>query len=170
MKPARAARRPFVAVNCASIPETLIESELFGYKAGAFTGANRRGARGKIAQADGGTLFLDEIGDMSLPLQARLLLVLEAKEVVPLGGDAPESVDVAIVSATHRDLRRWSKTGSFREDLYYRLHGVSMNMPALRERHDIAVLITELVRAEAPRPLTITPSRDAATAAVRLAR
>ncbi len=150
--------RPFVAVNCASIPETLIESELFGYKAGAFTGANRRGARGKIAQADGGTLFLDEIGDMSLPLQARLLLVLEAKEVVPLGSETPESVDIAIVSATHRDLRQMVEKGSFREDLYYRLQGVSMNMPALRERHDMAALISDLARAEAPRPLSITPA------------
>lgn len=141
--------KPFVAVNCASIPETLIESELFGYKPGAFTGANRRGSRGKILQADGGTLFLDEIGDMPLHLQARLLRVLEEKEVVPLGGETPERVDIAIISATHRDLTQLIAEGQFREDLYYRLHGIALTMPPLRERKDRRALINDIVAREA---------------------
>lgn len=140
------AAKPFVAVNCASIPETLIESELFGYRPGAFTGANRRGSRGKILQADGGTLFLDEIGDMPLHLQARLLRVLEEKEVVPLGGETPEKVDVAVISATHRDLAKLIAEGQFREDLYYRLHGIALTMPPLRERQDRRALVHEIVR------------------------
>ena len=143
------ATKPFVAVNCASIPETLIESELFGYRPGAFTGANRRGSRGKILQADGGTLFLDEIGDMPLHLQARLLRVLEEKEVVPLGGETPEKVDVAVISATHRDLTQLIAEGQFREDLYYRLHGIALTMPALRERQDCRALVREILRREA---------------------
>ena len=97
--------KPFVALNCASLPESLIESELFGYKSGAFTGANREGSRGKIVQADGGTLFLDEIGDMPVQLQARLLRVLEDRMVVPLGGDKPIPVSIQLISATHRDVR-----------------------------------------------------------------
>lgn len=140
--------KPFVAVNCASIPETLIESELFGYRPGAFTGANRRGSRGKILQADGGTLFLDEIGDMPLHLQARLLRVLEEKEVVPLGGETPEKVDVAVISATHRDLTQLIADGQFREDLYYRLHGIALTMPALRERRDCKQLVRDIIRQE----------------------
>ena len=142
------ADKPFVAVNCASIPETLIESELFGYRPGAFTGANRHGSRGTILQADGGTLFLDEIGDMPLHLQARLLRVLEEKEVVPLGGDTPQKVDIAVISATHRDLTQLIAEGQFREDLYYRLHGITLTMPALRERRDLKALIREILRRE----------------------
>jgi len=126
---------PFVAVNCASIPETLIEAELFGYEDGAFTGARRKGAMGKIAQANGGTLFLDEIGDMPLALQARLLRVLQERQVVPLGGHKPVAVDVALVSATHRDLR---------EDLYYRLNGLVVKMPPLRERSDLQALVARM--------------------------
>ena len=141
-------RNSFVAVNCASIPETLIESELFGYKPGAFTGANRRGSRGKILQADGGTLCLDELGDMPLHLQARLLRVLEEKEVVPLGGEAPETVDVAVISATHRDLTKLIADGQFREDLYYRLHGMALTMPPLRERQDLRALVRDIVERE----------------------
>ena len=117
------AGKPFVAVNCASIPETLIESELFGYKYGAFTGARQEGRRGKILQAHGGTLFLDEIGDMPPALQTRLLRVLEEKEVLPLGSDTPVPVDVFLISATHRNLQEHIATGAFREDLYYRLNG-----------------------------------------------
>lgn len=137
--------KPFIAVNCASIPESLIESELFGYRPGAFTGANRKGSRGKIAQANGGSLFLDEIGDMPLALQARLLRVLEEKEVVPLGGETPEKVDVNIISATHRSLPELMESGRFREDLFYRLHGMSITMPALRARTDKRELIAKLL-------------------------
>lgn len=142
------ADKPFVAINCASIPESLIESELFGYKAGAFTGASRHGSPGKIVQADNGTLFLDEIGDMPLPLQARLLRVLEEKEVVPLGGHTPLSVDLRVISATHRDLAGMVAEGSFREDLYYRLQGVKVTLPPLRERIDRYNLIKHLIEIE----------------------
>jgi transcriptional regulator of acetoin/glycerol metabolism len=140
--------KPFVAINCASIPESLIESELFGYKAGAFTGASRHGSPGKIVQANGGTLFLDEIGDMPLSLQARLLRVLEEKEVVPLGGHTPVSVDLRVISATHRNLPDMVSAGSFREDLYYRLQGVKVTLPPLRERADRYNLIRHLIEIE----------------------
>lgn len=132
---------PFVAVNCASIPDTLIESELFGYKSGAFTGASREGRRGKIIQANGGTLFLDEIGDMPLHLQARLLRVLEEREVVPLGSEIPIPVDIQLISATHRNLQDMLAGGEFREDLYYRLQGISITLPPLRARQDKPQLI-----------------------------
>ncbi|KAA6192922.1 sigma-54-dependent Fis family transcriptional regulator, partial [Pseudomonas lactis] len=112
--------KAFVALNCAAIPENLIESELFGYRAGSFTGALKEGMRGKLQQADGGTLFLDEIGDMPLALQTRLLRVLEDRLVVPIGGE-PQAVNVRIISATHRNLLERVADGSFREDLYYRL-------------------------------------------------
>ncbi|HET9699766.1 MAG TPA: sigma-54-dependent Fis family transcriptional regulator [Burkholderiales bacterium] len=140
---------PFVALNCAAIPESLIESELFGYKSGAFTGANREGRRGKILQANGGTLFLDEIGDMPYNLQARLLRVLEEREVVPLGGEAPVAVDIQLVSATHRHLEDMVARGEFREDLYYRLQGITLNLPPLRERADLRQIIVQAVRDEA---------------------
>jgi transcriptional regulator of acetoin/glycerol metabolism len=141
--------KPFVAVNCASIPESLIESELFGYRPGAFTGASRDGSRGKIVQAHGGTLFLDEIGDMPLQLQARLLRVLEEREVTPLGGDSPIKVDIHLISATHQDLKQQVSEGRFREDLYYRLHGISLPMPPLRNREDRLALIKHLLDREA---------------------
>jgi transcriptional regulator of acetoin/glycerol metabolism len=139
------AGRPFVAVNCASIPESLIESELFGYKAGAFTGASREGRRGKILQASGGTLFLDEIGDMPVMLQARLLRVLEEREVIPLGGEIPVKVDIKLISATHRNLKELVADGRFREDLYYRLQGITLNLPALRDRQDRRELIRHIL-------------------------
>lgn len=142
------ADKPFVAINCASIPESLIESELFGYKAGAFTGASHQGSRGKIIQSDGGTLFLDEIGDMPLALQARLLRVLEEKEVVPLGGHTPVMVDINVISATHRNLRDMMNDGDFRADLYYRLQGVNITLPPLRERTDKHNLIKHLIKIE----------------------
>lgn len=141
--------KPFVAVNCASLPETLIESELFGYRPGAFTGASREGCRGKIVQADGGTLFLDEIGDMPLHLQARLLRVLEEREVTPLGGEKPIKVSIKLISATHHDILGMVDEGKFREDLFYRLHGVSLTMPALRERSDRLQLIKRIGQSEA---------------------
>ena len=139
------ADKPYVAVNCASIPDTLIESELFGYKPGAFTGANREGRRGKILQANGGTLFLDEIGDMPLPLQARLLRVLEEREVLPLGSEVPVKVDIQLISATHRNLSEMVAAGAFREDLYYRLQGIALTLPPLRLRADKRQLIQHVL-------------------------
>ena len=150
--------KPFVAVNCASIPESLIESELFGYRGGSFTGARKEGMRGKLLQADGGTLLLDEIGDMPLALQTRLLRVLEERQVVPIGGE-PQPVDVRIVSATHRDLLERVEQGTFREDLYYRLNGLEVALPAVRERSDKAQLLAFLLRQEAPgQAIEIEPS------------
>ncbi|MCG7947861.1 MAG: sigma-54-dependent Fis family transcriptional regulator [Candidatus Thiodiazotropha taylori] len=140
--------KPFVALNCASIPETLIESELFGYRQGAFTGARRDGRRGKFIESDGGTLFLDEIGDMPLAMQSRLLRVLETQEVVPLGGDLPVKVDLHVVTATHRDLRTQVSRGEFREDLYYRLNGITLDLPPLREREDLSKIILKVLAAE----------------------
>ena len=125
----RRARAPFVAINCAAVPESLIESELFGYQPGTFTGARSKGMRGLIQQADGGTLFLDEIGDMPLNLQARLLRVLQERCVTPLGSTKTIQVDIALVCATHRKLREEVARGSFREDLYYRLNGLSVTLP-----------------------------------------
>jgi len=130
-------------------PEPLIESELFGHKPGAFTGAAREGSMGRILQANGGTLFLDEIGDMPLPLQARLLNVIEDREVLPLGGTKAIPVDVRIISATQHDPVELIAKGKFRDDLYYRLNGITVRMPPLRQRADIPDLIRKLVRAEA---------------------
>ncbi len=137
--------KPFIAVNCASIPDTLIESELFGYEEGAFTGARKKGATGRILQAHGGTLFLDEIGDMPLQLQAHLLRVLQERQVTPLGGNKAVDVDVAIVCATHRDLRGMIERHSFREDLYYRLNGLAVRLPPLRQRSDMAALVRSIL-------------------------
>jgi sigma-54 dependent transcriptional regulator, acetoin dehydrogenase operon transcriptional activator AcoR len=142
------AEAPFVALNCAAIPENLIESELFGYQGGAFTGARKEGAPGKIQQAHGGTLFLDEIGDMPLNLQARLLRVLQERCVTPLGSSKAIHVDISLVCATHRRLRDEVARGTFREDLYYRLHGLAVTLPALRERTDIRVLVRKLANGE----------------------
>jgi transcriptional regulator with PAS, ATPase and Fis domain len=134
-----------VAVNCAALPETLIEAELFGYVGGAFTGARREGSPGRIREADGGTLFLDEIGDMPSALQARLLRVLQDKVIVPLGGSKPVPVDFVLVSATHRQLKEAIAEGHFREDLYYRLNGLSVTLPALRDRQDFKALVREVL-------------------------
>ena len=139
----------FVAVNCASLPETLIESELFGYRAGAFTGAQRSGRRGKILQADGGTLFLDEIADMPLELQARLLRVLDERQVTPLGTEETHAVDFQLISASHQQLPALVQEGRFREDLYYRLAGIELQLPPLRERSDKRELIRAMLAAEA---------------------
>ena len=136
---------PFVAVNCASIPEGLIESELFGYEDGAFTGARKRGYAGRILLADGGTLFLDEIGDMPLNLQARLLRVLQERVVAPLGSVRAQPVDIAIICATHRRLKEAIADGRFREDLYYRLNGMQVRLPALRERTDLDTLVAQMI-------------------------
>jgi transcriptional regulator with PAS, ATPase and Fis domain len=142
------ARGPFVAVNCAAIPEALIESELFGYEEGAFTGARRKGASGRIMQAHGGTLFLDEIGDMPLALQARLLRVLEERKVVPLGGARALAVDIEVVCATNHDLRKRIADGLFREDLYYRLNGLVVKLPPLRERSDLDAIVEKMLANE----------------------
>jgi len=144
----RRAERPFVAVNCAAIPETLIESELFGYKPGAFTGARKEGMRGKILQSAGGTLFLDEIGDMPLTLQTRLLRVLEEQEIVPLGSETAIKVDLHVIAASHRNLREMIANGTFREDLYYRLNGITLELPALRDRADKERVIHHALAAE----------------------
>src|SRR6201996_6783490 len=144
----RRAERPFVAVNCAAIPETLIESELFGYKPGAFTGARKEGMRGKILQSAGGTLFLDEIGDMPLALQTRLLRVLEEQEIVPLGSESAITVDLHVIAASHRNLREMIANGTFREDLYYRLNGITLELPALRDRADKERVIHHALAAE----------------------
>ena len=127
---------PFVAVNCASIPEGLIESELFGYREGAFTGSRKGGMVGRLEQAQGGTLFLDEIGDMPLALQARLLRVLQERTIAPLGGGDEIALDIAVICASHRDLKALVAEGLFREDLYYRLNGVCLRIPAFRDRSD----------------------------------
>jgi transcriptional regulator of acetoin/glycerol metabolism len=152
------ASKPFVAVNCAALPENLIEAELFGYVGGAFTGARREGSPGRIRQAEGGTLFLDEIGDMPLSLQARLLRVLQDKCVVPVGGCHPLPVDFVLVCATHHQLKEAVANGTFREDLYWRINGLTVQLPALRERGDMVELIDDMLhslghdmkRAQAP--------------------
>ncbi|HYD68987.1 sigma-54 interaction domain-containing protein, partial [Azospirillum sp.] len=153
--------RPFVAINAAAIPETLLEGELFGAAAGAYTGADRRGREGKFQIADGGTLFLDEIGDMPLALQAKLLRVLQEREIEPLGSNKVIRVDVRIVAATSRDLGALVKQNQFRADLYYRLNVVPIRLPPLRERledvEDIASSILEdmaIQRGTPPRELT----------------
>jgi transcriptional regulator of acetoin/glycerol metabolism len=142
------ASKPFVTLNCAAIPESLIESELFGYREGAFTGAKTKGMHGKVIMADGGTLFLDEIGDMPLSLQSRLLRVLSEREVSPLGADKPLKVDVRVICATHRDLLGMVHAGLFREDLYYRLSGVAIHLPAVRDRGDLPDLLEEVLNEE----------------------
>lgn len=135
----------FVSVNCASIPETLIESELFGYEEGAFTGAKRKGSVGKVLFANGGTLFLDEIGDMPKHLQARLLRVLQERKVSPLGAGKEVEVDVAVICATNKNLKDMIARGEFREDLYYRLNGLVVRLPALRERQDLEVVTCKIL-------------------------
>lgn len=136
------ADKPFIAVNCAAIPDNLLESELFGHEKGAFTGAAAR-HQGLIAQADGGTLFLDEIGDMPLALQVKLLRVLQEREVRPLGASKPVAVDVRLISATHRDLELLISDGLFREDLFYRLNVLTLQLPALSERREDIPLLAQ---------------------------
>ncbi len=140
--------KPFVAINCAAIPESLIESELFGYEQGAFTGGSKKGKKGLIMQSDGGTLFLDEISDMPLNLQSRLLRVLAEKEVLALGAEKPKRADLHVISASHKDLRVLIGRGGFREDLYYRLNGATLELPALRHRQDISFVVANIVAEE----------------------
>ncbi|MCW8328906.1 sigma-54-dependent Fis family transcriptional regulator [Photobacterium sp. SDRW27] len=137
---------PLVAVNCGALPQDLIESELFGYAPGAFTGASKQGFQGKVRQADKGILFLDEIADMPLAAQCHLLHVLQEKEVVPIGCNQPTKVDIQIVAATHKDLDALVAQGLFRQDLYYRLNGLILTLPALRDRQDCKALIASIHR------------------------
>jgi len=137
-------QQAFIAVNCAAIPAELVESELFGYEKGAFTGANQKGSIGLIRKADKGTLFLDEIGDMPLPTQARLLRVLQERCVQPVGSSELFPVDLRIISATNRALREQVQAGRFREDLYYRIGGLTLELPPLRERSDKRALFQQL--------------------------
>ncbi|RQP07059.1 MAG: sigma-54-dependent Fis family transcriptional regulator [Paracoccus sp. BP8] len=145
-------RGSFVAINCAALPEALIESELFGYAPNAFTGAHARGKKGLIREAHGGTLFLDEIGDMPLALQARLLRVLSEREVLPVGATRAEPVDIRVISASHRDLAGLVAEGRFRQDLYYRLNGLVLDIPPVRARADLEWLIARIAAATEGRP------------------
>jgi len=142
------ANGPFIALNCAAIPESLIESELFGYQNGTFTGARKNGMKGKLSQANGGTIFLDEIGDMPIQLQTRLLRTLAEKEVLPLGAEVPEVLDVKVISATHQNLQEQIKNRAFREDFFYRLNGMSLKLPSLRDRSDKDEVITSVLKSE----------------------
>ncbi len=138
-------KKPFVAVNCAALPDTLLESEMFGYKAGAFTGA-QKDKPGRFALAQGGTIFLDEIGDISVSLQIRLLRVLQEKTFEPLGCTAPVNADVRILAATNKDIPSLVKTGAFRQDLFYRINVVRLDLPPLRERKaDIPLLVESFI-------------------------
>jgi len=147
--------RPFVAVNCAAIPEHLIESELFGHLPGSFSGASPKGKRGLIVEADGGTLFLDEIGDMPLALQARLLRVLSEREVLPVGATRPLPVNIRVIAATHAPLESRVRQGRFRDDLYYRLKGAHIELPPLRARSDLAVMVTRMLKGHAITPVAL---------------
>lgn len=150
-------RQPFVAVNCAAIPETLIESELFGHLPGSFSGASPKGKRGLIQEADGGTLFLDEIGDMPRALQARLLRVLAEHEVLPIGATRPMAVNIRVIAATHCDLEALVREGRFRDDLYYRLNGAHIMLAPLRERRDLGWMLDRMLGQDA----SGTPLKDA---------
>ncbi|EHQ88207.1 sigma-54-dependent Fis family transcriptional regulator [Desulfosporosinus youngiae] len=138
------ANHPFVKVNCAAIPESLLESELFGYTPGSFTGASKKGKIGYFTQAHEGTIFLDEIGDMPLSIQAKILQVLQDKEFMQVGGVSPEKVDVRIIAATNKDLREAIKEGTFRLDLYYRLNVIQFSLPSLRERSEDIIPLAEV--------------------------
>jgi transcriptional regulator with PAS, ATPase and Fis domain len=152
---------PFVAINCAAIPRELINTELFGYEGGSFTGADRQGRPGKFEQANSGTLFLDEIGDMPLDLQTSLLRAIETHAITRIGGQRVITVDVRIIAATHKDLQMEARKGTFRSDLYYRLNVLSITIPALRQRaEDIPLLVRHFLERQNQaqgRSLTITP-------------
>jgi transcriptional regulator with GAF, ATPase, and Fis domain len=154
------ANRPFVALNCAALPESILESELFGHTKGAFTGAAQAKV-GLFEAANGGTLFLDEVGDLALVTQAKLLRVIETGEVMPLGSVRPARVDVRFVAATNRDLRGLVQTGRFREDLYFRINGMTVVVPPLRERkEDLAPLVASFASAAAARLGRAAPRFD----------
>jgi DNA-binding NtrC family response regulator len=157
-------RGVFVAVNCGALPATLVESELFGHRKGAFSGADQD-RLGLVRTADGGTLFLDEIGDLPLPAQAALLRVLQESEVLPVGGARPHPLDLRVISATHQDLDKLARAGTFRRDLLARLEGVALELPPLRERpEDIPLLIASLLRKLAPERPDVKLSPEAAQA------
>lgn len=138
--------QPFVRINCAAIPSNLLESELFGYEEGAFTGALKGGSKGKFLQANNGTIFLDEIGDMPLELQAKILRVLQEREIERIGGSYPIPIDVRIIAATHANLLELVKQNKFRKDLFFRLHVIPINVPPLRERkEDIPILVEPII-------------------------
>jgi transcriptional regulator of acetoin/glycerol metabolism len=162
----RRSDKPFVAFNCASVPETLVDSELFGYSAGAFTGASREGYVGRVVEADAGTLFLDEIGDMPISLQTRLLRVLESGEVSPLGSTKTRHVDLQVIAATHQNLVERMRDGRFRQDLFYRLAGAVVTIPPLRDRADLQHLINSVLRQSA-RGQSISFSAEAMQALIR---
>jgi transcriptional regulator of acetoin/glycerol metabolism len=147
---------PFVAINCGAIPRELIEGELFGYADGAFTGARRGGARGRIEEADGGTLFLDEIGDMPLDLQTRLLRVLESREVTRLGESTARTLAIQLISATHQELETMVREGRFRSDLYFRLSGMPLRLLPLRERDNLGALVDAVLAAEGILPMRLS--------------
>jgi two-component system response regulator AtoC len=152
--------RPFVAVNCTAVPRELMESEFFGHEKGAFTGATAR-RQGRFQQADGGTLFLDEVGDLDLAIQAKLLRVLQEREITRVGSNRAERVDVRVVAATNRDLEALVKDGQFRDDLYYRLNVIPVRLPPLRERPgDLPALLDHFIRSFADRygrPVPLPP-------------
>lgn len=159
--------RPFIRVNCAALPKDLLESELFGYEEGAFTGALKKGKAGKFELAEGGTVFLDEIGDMPLEMQAKLLRVLQEKEIDRIGGNFPVKVDFRLIAATNQDLERLVKQGRFRADLFYRLNVCCLQIPPLRERpEDIPALVQQFFYTEMDRDKTkqIFVSEEAVTA------
>ncbi|MBP2627831.1 MAG: proprionate catabolism activator, Fis family [Firmicutes bacterium] len=161
---------PFVAVNCAALPESILESELFGYEEGAFTGAKKGGKFGLFELAHKGTLFLDEIGELPLSLQARLLRVLQENEVMRLGGDSVIPVDIRVLSATNQDLAKLVEKKEFRADLYYRLDVLRIHVPALRERtEDIPDLVKKIMSKNVSRPSRskITGITDKATAVLQ---
>jgi len=150
--------RPFLAQFCGSIPETLLESELFGYKKGAFTGAHAD-KKGLFEAAQGGTFFLDEIADVALGLQAKLLRVLQNREIIRLGDTQPRKVDVHIIAATNKDLKQLTKEGAFREDLFYRLNVFPITLPPLRTRKgDVALLARHFISKYATRTVSLTPA------------
>jgi DNA-binding NtrC family response regulator len=159
------ANGPFLPVNCAAFPESLLDSELFGHERGAFTGADRS-RPGWFEAADGGTLFLDEAGEMSLALQAKLLRVLTDHQILRIGSRTPRAVDVRLIAATHRDLKERVRTGEFREDLYYRIAVVPLEMPPLRERREDVPVLVDRFLADAARELKV-PRRELAPAALR---
>lgn len=145
-KKGKGANKPFIKINCAAVPEQLLESELFGYERGAFTGAKNEGKPGLFQLAHHGTLFLDEVGDMPMVAQAKMLCAIQDKEILRVGGTKPIPVDVRIIAATHRDLTKLIRVGKFREDLFYRLMVISIDLPPLRDRkEDIPLLIDHLV-------------------------
>ncbi|MBM3352823.1 MAG: AAA family ATPase [Betaproteobacteria bacterium] len=159
------AAHPFVSVNLAAVPETLLEAEFFGVAPGAYTGADRKGRKGKFELADGGTLFLDEVGDMPSALQAKLLRALQEQEIEPLGSNKVIKVDVRVLAATSRDLKAMVAEGRFREDLYYRLNVLPVRVPPLRERHaDLEALAESLLESIAQR--TGMPQRELAPSAL----